>query len=79
MKPALTHLAEEGGELVQAAIKVYRYGKTPQALKRLTEEAGDVMALIDTLVKAGMIDKDCLKKRRVFKRDRYSRYLKGNK
>lgn len=60
MQQALRKLAEECGELTQAAIKVHD-GKPWR--QELTAEAGDVMACIKKLVKLGIIDKKQLNKR----------------
>lgn len=60
MKQALRKLAEECGELTQAAIKVHD-GKPWK--QELTAEAGDVIACINRLVDLGIIDKKQLNKR----------------
>lgn len=60
MKQALRKLAEECGELTQAAIKVHDDKPWKQ---ELTAEAGDVIACIKKLVKLGIIDKKQLNKR----------------
>lgn len=59
MKQALRKLAEECGELTQAAMKVHE-GKRWK--KRLTAEAGDVCACIQDLVDMGLIDAKQLQK-----------------
>lgn len=60
MKQALRKLAEECGELTQAAIKVHDDKPWKQ---ELTAEAGDVIACIKKLVKLGIIDRKQLNKR----------------
>jgi NTP pyrophosphatase (non-canonical NTP hydrolase) len=60
MKQALRKLAEECGELTQAAIKVHDDKPWKQ---ELTAEAGDVIACINKLIKLGIIDKKQLNKR----------------
>ena len=60
MERLLRKLAEECGELTQAAMKM-QDGRAWSA--ELTDEAGDVIAAIKKLVKAGVIDKKQLKQR----------------
>ena len=60
MKRLLRKVAEECGELTQAAIKVHDGGDW---LAQLTDEAGDVIAAINKLVTAGVIDRKKLKQR----------------
>lgn len=58
----LSQCAEECCELAQAAQKVRRvlHGTTPvtmaEALDQLTEEAGDVLLLLDYLERTGLLD-----------------------
>lgn len=60
MHAALRKLAEECGELTQAAMKVHDDKPWKQ---ELTAEAGDVIACIKKLVKLGIIDRKQLNKR----------------
>lgn len=78
-KAALIHLAEECGELTQAAIKAVRFGKTARNKEDLIVEAGDVLALIEILVAAGVLDTKQLSARKRMKTAEYTRYLKGKK
>ena len=68
----LPKLAEENGELTQAAIKAYQFGllsENPDDPMRktnrqaLVEEAGDVIGIINRMVELGWIDKKQLKAR----------------
>lgn len=61
MKRQLRKVAEECGELTQAAMKVQ--GGSSKWHPELTAEAGDVIAAINKLVKAGIINKKQLKQR----------------
>jgi NTP pyrophosphatase (non-canonical NTP hydrolase) len=55
IKTGLLLLAEECGELTQAAIR-FALKKTRRRVN-LTDEAAQVVALIDALIKQGVIDK----------------------
>ena len=50
---ALVCLAEEAGELTQAAMKIVRFGPSKDALAQLEQEAGDVICLIEWLLHEG--------------------------
>lgn len=60
MQATLRKLAEECGELTQAAIKVHD-GRPWK--KELAQEAGDVVAQINKLVALGVIDKKVFNQR----------------
>lgn len=62
MNKRLRKLAEECGELTQAAMKLHQ-SKTRKRRRLLLEEAGDVAAQIERLVKQGVIKRDKLKRR----------------
>ena len=47
---------EEAGELIRACSKVFRHGAKKSELRNLSEEAGDVQALIKLLKEEGLID-----------------------
>ena len=49
---------EECGELVQACSKVYRHGNKKEDRKLLSEEVGDVLAMMNLLCDAGLVDLD---------------------
>lgn len=49
---------EECGELTQACSKIIRRGKfTPKLRQRLTEEAGDVLCMLEIMIQRGMLDR----------------------
>jgi len=50
-------LMEECGELTRALGKLYKHGRREDVMKNLSEECGDVMAMIDTLADQGLIDR----------------------
>lgn len=52
---ALVVLAEECGELTQAAMKIVRFGESKTARENLTQEVGDVMCLIQWMIDTNMI------------------------
>ncbi|AQT27788.1 nucleoside triphosphate pyrophosphohydrolase [Ralstonia phage RS-PI-1] len=69
---ALQHLASEGGEVAQAAIKYIQHGpnsvnpkeQPPKTnRKALEEEIGDVFALAELLIEMGAIRRDKITKR----------------
>lgn len=62
MNKRLRKLAEECGELTQAAMKLHQ-SSTRKRRRLLHEEAGDVLAQIERLVKAGALKRDKLKRR----------------
>ena len=47
---------EECGELIQACSKIYRYGNEKQHKKLLSEEIGDVLAMISLLIDEGYVN-----------------------
>lgn len=62
MNKRLRKLAEECGELTQAAMKLHQ-SSTRKRRRLLHEEAGDVLAQIERLVKSGALKRDKLKRR----------------
>lgn len=54
---------EEAGELIRACSKVFRHGLKKSELRNLSEEAGDVQALINLLKEEGLIDPDIMHKK----------------
>jgi len=54
---------EEAGELIRACSKVFRHGLKKSELRNLSEEAGDVQALINLLKEEGLIDPDVMHKK----------------
>ena len=56
---------EECGELTQACSKVYRHQNKKKDRKLLSEEVGDVIAMMNLLCDAGLVDLDIVEKKRV--------------
>jgi NTP pyrophosphatase (non-canonical NTP hydrolase) len=71
---AMICLAEEAGELTQAAMKIVRFGNSETARMRLEEEAGDVLCLIDWLVQEGVFTKGQLEINKHNKRIKLTKY-----
>jgi len=77
MKPqneALVITMEECGELIQACSKILRHGKSHAKLRDLSDEAGDVMCLIEILIERGYLTKNDLDARVLEKREKLKRY-----
>lgn len=55
---------EECGELVQACSKVYRHGNKKADRKLLSEEVGDVLAMMNLLIEEGLVDISIVNKKR---------------
>ena len=64
-----THLLiiamEEAGEFIQACSKVYRHNGGEHEIKCLSEEVGDVQALINLLTEEGLIDVNIANDKRI--------------
>tara|TARA_Y100000996_G_C21983496_1_gene421480 strand:+ start:40 stop:288 length:249 start_codon:yes stop_codon:yes gene_type:complete len=64
-----THLLivamEEAGEFIQACSKVYRHNGGEHEVKCLSEEVGDVQALINLLTEKGLIDLNIANNKRI--------------
>ena len=64
-----THLLiiamEEAGEFIQACSKVYRHNGGDNEVKCLSEEVGDVQALINLLTEKGVIDLNIANNKRI--------------
>lgn len=75
---ALVITMEECGELVQSCSKIIRHGthseKGEKWLSSLTEEAGDVLAMIHILVEKGLLDHKELESRIAVKRKKLKKY-----
>jgi len=65
----LTITQEECGELVQVVSKVRRFGMDENRA-RLTQEAGDVLCMIELLLENNIISKDELESAKQSKRDK---------
>ena len=66
--------AEECGELVQACMKIARWGVEKKKLQDLIEELGDVSLMIDLIVDAGYVTKDEIKARKQVKKLKLKKY-----
>tara|TARA_B100000029_G_scaffold511894_1_gene607106 strand:- start:98 stop:328 length:231 start_codon:yes stop_codon:yes gene_type:complete len=56
---------EECGELVQACSKVYRHGNKKRDRKLLSEEVGDVLAMMSLLIEEGLVDLNIVNAKRI--------------
>ena len=63
-----THLLivamEEAGEFIQACSKVYRHNGGKEEIRCLSEEVGDLQAMINLLTEEGYIDLEVAEKKR---------------
>ncbi|OUW76113.1 MAG: hypothetical protein CBD74_13350 [Saprospirales bacterium TMED214] len=66
--------AEECGELVQACMKIARWGMDKKKHTNLLEEAGDVKCMLDLMIDNGMFTKEELKDAAKHKRNKLKRY-----
>ncbi len=75
--------AEECGELVQACMKIARWGIDKKKHTNLLEEAGDVKCMLDLMIDNGIFTKEELKDAAKHKKNKLKRYtpiiVKGNK
>ena len=55
---------EEAGEFIRACSKIFRHESRKEDLINLSEEAGDVQALIQLLEDQGLIDREIRQKKR---------------
>lgn len=55
---------EEAGEFIRGCSKVFRHGANEEDLINLSEEAGDVQALIQLLENQGLIDREVRQQKR---------------
>ena len=65
--------AEECGELIQACSKIYRYGNEKQHKKLLSEEIGDVLAMISLLIDEGYVNLDIAEKKKIAREKKHRR------
>tara|TARA_Y100000758_G_scaffold3431_1_gene2931 strand:- start:1567 stop:1827 length:261 start_codon:yes stop_codon:yes gene_type:complete len=70
----MTLTSEECGELVQACMKIARYGLEKHRVAALLEEVGDVQCLIDLLVKHDIVSEKGIKRRVKFKHKKLKRW-----
>tara|TARA_B100001287_G_scaffold155526_1_gene130827 strand:- start:1266 stop:1520 length:255 start_codon:yes stop_codon:yes gene_type:complete len=67
---------EECGELVQACSKVYRHRNKKRDRKLLSEEVGDVLAMMNLLCEAGLVDLDIVENKRVAREKKMKKRMK---
>ena len=70
----MTLTSEECGELVQACMKIARYGLEKHRVAALLEEVGDVQCLIDLLVKHEIVTEKAIKRRVKVKHNKLKRW-----
>jgi len=77
-----THLLivamEEAGEFIQACSKIYRHNGGSTEIKCLSEEVGDVQALINLLQESGVIDLNIANEKRINREQKLRKYAKNN-
>ena len=64
---------EECGELIQACSKVYRHGNKKQDKKVLSEEIGDVLAMISLLIEEGYVNLDIAENKKIAREKKHRR------
>lgn len=52
----LTILQEEAAEVIQIASKIHRFGHSPDNIKRLEQELGDLQCMIDLCIEHQLVD-----------------------
>ena len=67
--------AEECGELVQACMKIARWGIDKKKHTNLLEEAGDVKCMLDLMIDNGIFTKEELKDAAKHKKNKLKRYM----
>ena len=77
-----THLLivamEEAGEFIQACSKVYRHNGGKSEIRCLSEEVGDLQALINLLQETGVIDLNTANEKRITREKKLRKYAKNN-
>ena len=68
---------EECGELIQACSKLYRHGNRKFERKMLSEEVGDVLAMITLLEEAGIVDLERANKKRLARELKHRGMING--
>ena len=64
---------EEAGEFAQECSKVYRHNGGKHELKCLSEEVGDLQAMINLLTEAGYVDLKIAEQKRVSREKKHRR------
>jgi NTP pyrophosphatase (non-canonical NTP hydrolase) len=52
----LTILQEEAAEVIQIVSKIHRFGHSPDNIKRLEQELGDLQCMIDLCIEHQLVD-----------------------
>ena len=66
---------EEAGEFAQACSKVYRHNGGEFEIKCLSEEIGDLQAMINLLREEGFVDLEVADKKRIAREKKHRRNL----
>ena len=66
---------EEAGEFAQACSKVYRHNGGDWEIKCLSEEVGDLQAMINLLLEEGFVDLEVAEKKRIAREKKHRRNL----
>ena len=66
---------EEAGEFAQACSKVYRHNGGEFEIKCLSEEIGDLQAMINLLREEGFVDLEVAEKKRIAREKKHRRNL----
>ena len=64
---------EECGELIQACSKVYRHNGGKFEKQCLSEEVGDVLAMISLLIEEGFVDMDIVDSKKLARERKHRR------
>ena len=74
LKQLIYVTSEECGELVQASMKIARWGIDKKRHTNLLEEAGDVRCMLDLMIENGLFTEEELKDQAKVKRNKLKRY-----
>ena len=74
LKQLIYVTSEECGELVQASMKIARWGIDKKKHTNLLEEAGDVRCMLDLMIENGLFTEEELKDQAKVKRNKLKRY-----
>ena len=66
---------EEAGEFAQVCSKVYRHNGGDWEIKCLSEEVGDLQAMINLLREEGFVDLEVAEKKRIAREKKHRRNL----
>jgi len=74
----LTITMEECGELVQACSKLIRFedDRSPEDLKNLQDEVGDLMCMIELLKRDGFVTEEQIQDRKLLKEQKLMKWSK---